>query len=380
MNTYNAIVGIVSVGLLGVLPMTSLHAQSNTIDSDTIETLKNSPGLVTSGNDNLKLTISGQVNRGLLSFDDGDETGTLHVDNDNSSTRIRLLSEADLTERATFGTNIELQFESNSTAAVDQNNERNVGPNGFTERKLEAYGDFDGIGRITIGQGDTASNGASEQDLSGTSVVGYSGVADLASGLRFRSEATEELSDINIGSVFSNLDGLSRDDRLRFDSPTIQGFNAAASLVADERWDVAIRYSGKSAGFSLSAALAYANTREDLENRVNGSASILHSSGLSATAAAGRDERDDRDPQFVYLKFGYQAQWNRFGKSAVSVDFYDAEDIAAAELESNSVGIQLVQKLDKIGTDVYAGLRNYSLDDNDADDILASLVGVRVKF
>ena len=37
-------------------------------------------------NDRLKFSVSGQINRGILFFDDGVESNELFVDNDNSST------------------------------------------------------------------------------------------------------------------------------------------------------------------------------------------------------------------------------------------------------------------------------------------------------
>jgi len=40
-----------------------------------------------------------------------------------------------------------------------------AGPNNFTERKLEIYFDSKRLGRLWLGQGDTASNGTSEVDL-----------------------------------------------------------------------------------------------------------------------------------------------------------------------------------------------------------------------
>ena len=41
---------------------------------------------VSSGNKNISLEVSGQVNRAALMVDDGDRTKFFHVDNDNSST------------------------------------------------------------------------------------------------------------------------------------------------------------------------------------------------------------------------------------------------------------------------------------------------------
>ncbi len=73
---------------------------------------------VISGKQGVKLTVSGQVNRGLLYVDNGDQDDLFHVDNDNSSTRVRFVGTGALTEDITVGSQIEVQFESNSTAAM----------------------------------------------------------------------------------------------------------------------------------------------------------------------------------------------------------------------------------------------------------------------
>ncbi len=49
---------------------------------------------VTSGKDDVQLSVSGQVNRGSFVADDGTESNTFHSDNENSSTRFRLVGTA----------------------------------------------------------------------------------------------------------------------------------------------------------------------------------------------------------------------------------------------------------------------------------------------
>jgi hypothetical protein len=72
---------------------------------------------VISGKQGVKLTVSGQVNRGLLYVDNGDQDDFFHVDNDNSSTRVRFVGSGALTDDITVGSQIEVQFESNSAQA-----------------------------------------------------------------------------------------------------------------------------------------------------------------------------------------------------------------------------------------------------------------------
>lgn len=344
------------------------------------------PREMQSGMDQVSLTVSGQVNRGILVTDDGDETDVFFVDNDNSSTRIRLLGDARFNEDISAGSVIEVQFESNSTADVSQDNQRNVGANNFTERKLEIFADSKTYGRIWLGQGDTASNGTSEVDLSGTGVVGYSGIADLAGGIQFQEDGV--LSGVTIGSTFSNLDGLSRDDRIRYDTPIISGAKLSASAIADDRWDVALRYARELFGaHEFEAAIAYADVDDDFD-QVSGSVSVLLGDivpGANFTFAAGNQDSDiggENNANFLYGKVGYLFSPFSIGETALAIDYYYGEDIDANGDEAASIGVLAVQNIDRIGTELYAGLRNHELDRDgeDFDDVQALLVGARLKF
>lgn len=341
---------------------------------------------VSSGSDDVKLSISGQVNRGILYVDDGTESELLHVDNDNSSTRLRFIGSGAYDEDITVGTQIEVQFESNSTADIKIDGSAPGGSNSFTERKLELFVDSKRFGRLWIGQGDTASNGTSEVDLSGTSVVAYSGIADMAGGIEFGGLGVGP----QINEVFSQLDGLSRDDRIRYDTPSFRGFTLSASNADNRKSDVALRYAGDFGAFKLAAAAAYA-VNGNVDSQVNGSVSILHASGFNVTAAAGVQDlqagaaNPNRDPFFWYAKLGYI--WGGgIGDTAFAVDYTVAEEIedslAATGDEFTAYGAFVVQNVDKIATELYFGIRNHELDrtGQNFDDIFAVLAGARIKF
>ena len=336
-------------------------------------------GVVESGEESIRLTLSGQVNRGVLYADNGTDSEVFHVDNDNASTRIRFVGEGDVNSDITVGTQIEVQFKSNSTAAISFNQDDPAGPNNFTERKLELYFDSDRFGRVWLGQGDTASNGTSEVDLSGTAIVGYSGIADLAGGLAFD-------NDRQIGDAFSNLDGLGRNDRLRYDTPSFGGVSVSASAVKTDDWDAALRFSGDVAGVRTAAAVGYADSASDGFEQINGSASVLLSSGLSFTAAVGTRDLDAAgrdDPFFYYVKLGQQLDVFDIGRTALAIDFTQADDVEADGEELTSYGAFLVQTLDPVATDLYLGIRNHELDVTggpDPDDVFAVLAGARIKF
>lgn len=328
--------------------------------------LGGAPPVVTSAEKNVNLAISGQVNRGVLLVEDGVRTEVFHVDNDNSSTRLRLVGTAQVSDDFGLGSNIEVQFESNSTASVSQSANRGVGPNSFTERKLEFYLDSKRLGRLWVGQGSTASDGTSELDLSGTGVVGYAGIADFAGGLLFRNSQTNQLTTASIGSVYSQLDGLSREDRVRYDTPRFGGFQLSASAIADDRWDGALRFGGDFGSVKAAAALGYANpSTASADQRINGSASFLHVSGFNLTIAGGEDDPETAgrsDPKFFYAKLGYIAHIFSIGSTAFAFDYSQTDDIAQNGDEFTTAGAFAVQSLDDYGTQFYLGIRHHDLD------------------
>jgi len=265
-----------------------------------------------SGNSGVTLKFSGQINRGILLTDDGVDTESFFVDNDNSSSRFKISAEGAISDGLRAGLVIEIEAESNSSATVTQDM-RNINDETFLNpRKLEFYFDGDSLGRVTVGMGNTASNEITEIDLSGTAVVGYSGVEDAAGGIQFR-DGDENLSGVTVGGVFTNLDGLSRQDRLRYDTPNFGGFTFSASAgvagsgeASDEIYDIAARYAGDFGSYKVSGGIAYAMTANE-DEIVSGSVSMLHKdTGLSVTLAGGvqdyDDNADDRDTTFGYIK------------------------------------------------------------------------------
>jgi len=343
--------------------------------------------VVESGNDKVSVQLYGQLNRGVLVVDDGDSTKSYQVDNDNSSTRIGLLGSVVPDEGWGIGTKFEVDFESNSSSEVNQDDQNGVGDNHFKERWAEIFVQSP-YGKLSLGQGDTASNNTSEVDLSGTTVAGYSDLNAVAGGMFFYDDDTKDLSGTKPKDVFSNFDGLSRDDRIRYDTPEWNGLSLATSAISGGGGDVALRYSYKNDQFKLAAATAYSNpgsTSSTIDDTLNGSVSLLHSSGLNLTLAGGvRDlkvsGRDD--PTFFYTKLGYRTSVCKLGDTAFSIDYGNNDDVSVDGDEAESFGAQLVQYIDKWATEFYLSFRNYDLDRSgtDYEDVNALLSGLRVKF
>ena len=342
------------------------------------------------GDDQAYIELYGQINKGVLGFDDGESTlGYPLVDNGNSSTRAGLRASTVLSEGWSLGGNLEWEWTPYSTNYVNQLNRDDIDWDSELLRKAEAYLTSEQYGKLWLGQGSMASDSTAEVDLSGTTVIGYSLVADMAGGPFFRLN-DGQLSSVHVKDAFTNYDGLGRKLRVRYDTPSFSGFSLATSVgtqvVPTETdvtvWDVAARYDQTYDEFKVSAAVAYSEPAED-QNLYDGSVSVLHvPSGISLTVAAAYSDESVTDGRYGYIKLGYQTDYFEAGKTAISIDAFTGQDIDALGSDSTSFGLQLVQNLDYLQTELYLGVRSYSYDEPGVsiDDSTAVLGGARMKF
>ncbi len=335
----------------------------------------------------IELKISGQVNRAVLWGDNGDVDEVFYTDNDNTGTRFRFVAKGRLNNDVTAGATIELQFESNSSTDI------RFGANGGTggtasgatpvgERIGEVWLNSASMGKLSLGQGNTATNGTAETDLSGTGIAQYSIGGGGNEGLGFQNGGV--LTGVLVGSAFTNLDGGSRRDRIRYDTPTFAGFRLSASASQGGRNDVALRYANQFAGAKLAASIGFQNASAvgATSERLSGSVSVLLDNGFNLTfAAADENRKVGNDRTFLYGKVGFRTNSvSMYGKTSFSIDYYEGEDIASATSgTSTSYGVAAVQNLDPIGASVYVSVRNHEIDGG-ADDIFAIFTGMRIKF
>ena len=319
--------------------------------------------VVTSGQERVKLAISGQVNRAVNIADDGKDTKAYFVDNDASNTRVRFVGTAKATDDLTIGSRIELAIAPNESSDVNQDNEESG--DFFDQRWAEVSLDSKRFGKLSLGKGDTASNNSAEVDLSKTDVIQYASVADIAAGMLFRQKSDDSLTDISVSDAFKDFDGLSRRSRVRYDTPTFYGFSLAGSVVSDQRYDASLWWGGQGLGFKAVAAAAFADPNEDdTDYQYDGSFSILHeATGLNLTLSAGMKERDDQDdPYNLWGKVGWLTRFFSFGQTAFGVDYGRTVNLPTDNDDGYSVGAAVVQLFEDYGTELYLQYRLYSLD------------------
>jgi hypothetical protein len=321
--------------------------------------------------------ISGQINRAALYADDGNTAKWFFVDVDNSSTRFRFTGSNEFDHGWKVGILWEVQFESNSSADVNmEDSNTEVSPNNFTERKLEWW--VEKWGRLWMGQGDMASNGTSEVDLSGTTVAAYASVADIGASFEFQDNGTE--IGVSVGGSRSDFDGLSRRDRVRYDTPKWAGFYGSGSVGQGNIWDVAGRYAGDLGWGKLAAAAAYSDggTRFSFHHIFSSSASLLLNFGLNFTVSYAKQNQNNKDPWNLMGKIGYKF----LEKHAASIQYSRTENLSAKDDKGDTFGLGYVFSPWK-SVEFYGTYYLHMLDrdqGSDPDDINIFMAGGRVKF
>jgi predicted porin len=285
----------------------------------------------------LDFSISGQVNRAVLYGDDGESAKWFFVDNDNSSTRFRFRGSNDFENGWKVGFLWEVEMQSNASNKVSIENDEDTTDVHFDERHMDIW--IEKWGTLRLGQGDTASNGTSEVDLSGTTVAAYSSVSDIGGNFEFR-DGDKKLG-ITVSDSRSNFDGLSRKDRVRYDTPRWAGFFASGSVEQKNQWDLAARYAGDFGWARFAAAAGYANfgtSSDTKDDEVSSSASMLFDFGLSLTASYAYQWEDNKNPWNLFGKIGY----NFLKKHAASVQYSRTKHKSADDDEGDTFGVGYV--------------------------------------
>ena len=360
--------------------------------------------MVKSGKDKVSLSVSGQVNRMLLYASDGRDSRLFHADNDQSSTRVRFKGKATLDDEWSAGATFEAELESNSSGKVtiEENIEKDVS---LKERKLELFFKSKRLGKLSLGQGSTASDGSTEEDLSGTGVITSAGFGGTGGSLTFvrsdsamRTPAHKLTEDglpgdpYTVGDLFNNYDGLSRTDRVRYDTPGFGGVKLSTSFLGGKwndgdgsvesgAWDAALRYGREFDGVEVAAALATWKKDKDTKGH-GGSASVLVPSGTSLTLSYSSQDKEGTDSTFQYAKLGQTFDATSAGKTSISVGYGKTEDQGGAGNEGTYYDLAAVQKIKNLGAELYAvwGVFKAEIPSTPTEDITIAATGARIKF
>jgi len=351
-------------------------------------------GSVSNGNDTASVTLSGHFNQALLWMDDGEASALAVAGNSNSASRGRIVVKGKLNEAVSVGAVSEWGMSTSNSSTVSPSSSTTQGVTDGTDSNFSVrhrYVKFDHkrLGSVRLGHTSNATDGIIEQNMTGAADVVYGGntVVGNAIALRRDNGATAP-STVTVGDLNAGAGEGSRQDTVRYDTPTFGGFAAKASYNGDGSSSAAGTFSGKFGGFAVGAGIGYsalAGSSTTLDNEIGGSIAVGHDSGLNIRAQYGEIEnkavaRDDTTTWSV--GGGYNAKLISAGTTHFAIDYTVNENATANDDELKLFSIGVVQDTDA-GVKFYLGYQLFqaeqanSVDYEDASTIMA---GTKVVF
>ncbi|ADP72697.1 hypothetical protein Rvan_3517 [Rhodomicrobium vannielii ATCC 17100] len=415
-NKTSAFALVAAAGLMmGGLSFATTSAKAADLGADDLEArvAELEATTVRKGNRKVSLELSGQVNRALVAWDDGKDSDAYVVDNEQSSTRFRMKGTGTISSDLKAGFLIELGVNDSNSANVTQANDDLATEDTTVKiRQANAFFESKTFGRVTLGQGSSATD-----DLG---IINLSGSLSDASQYFNNVYTVRGGGNVTWGTIVngSNFFDSSRGDFVRYDTPALYGFILSAAWGENDVWDIALRFQKEVSDFRVAAGVGYYYNGEHKDNtdpraavastvkfdKVFGSASILHvPTGLFVNGAASSITKyntslGDVDSQAWFVQGGITKRFLDYGATTVYGEYGNYDDAGVgSEYVANSgdyitasdvtrFGFGATQAFDGAGLEVYAQYHHYEADvkvENAAvklEDWDAVVTGMKLKF
>ena len=360
----------------------------------------------------MEFKVSGQLDRAFTVADNGNETDYASVDNIGSNSRFRFTGNEKMANGMNVGFIYEMSVVQFGSTEFDIGKNSGGGDVDLDTRKIDIYleGDF---GKVSFGKGDGAGYYANMMDYSGTLYYGGGAWYTLySSGISFVDDNGNQL--YRIGATNSVFNAVGRQERIRYDSPSIGGLVLSTSLDNGNAYELAARYHVDLPGAKLATGLSWVDTN-DLEiatsptdgqpltpgsefrekQVLSASASLLLDGGLNFTVSYGNDETDAIANAGQANQEGFDAT-NLFGQVGYltgahhfAVNYGETKDLIVEGTKGSQIGLAYVYDWSS-AVRLYSSYHLYSLDLpssvktaegwGDANDISQLYAGVRVAF
>ncbi len=352
------------------------------------------------GNRRMSLTVSGQVSRSILYWNDGDDSGTYAgLDNHNQSTRFTFSGTARISPNLQAGFEFMTEWSGGArTSTADQ-----LSPDGGV---AGAFVNTDGTlnvrtanwwledkhwGRMTVGRLNVGGP-VGTIDLGGISTVAHFSTA-LGGGAFFVGGAVGGNGAVRLTNVVGPTYGGDRIEGIRWDSANLHGFVFQGTWGEDDVWSTSVRYAGEHMGFRLAAGIGYEaqdgnvnqlvqldNGARNMDHEWAGSLAVMHvATGLFAQGHYARSEfSDGSDANFWMIQGGVTRNWTGLGNTSFFGEYGEARDyikggvVASggtvatlfpdAASDVNFYGIGVVQQIDAAAMEVFLGWRRFEVD------------------
>jgi len=363
----------------------------------------------------MEFKVSGQVNRAITVADNGNETDYSSVDSIGSNSRFRFTGNEKMANGMNVGFIYEMSVVQYGSTEFDIGNNTSGGGEGGVDldtRKIDIYleGDF---GTVSFGKGDGAGYYANMMDYSETLYFGGGAWYTLySSGISFVDDNGNKL--YRIGETNGVFNAVGRQERIRYDSPSIGGLVLSTSLDNGNAYELAARYHVDFPGAKLATGLSWVDANdleiptsptdgqpltpgsEFKEKQVLGaSASLLLDGGLNFTVSYGNGKTDAMANAGQANQEGYDAT-NLFGQVGYStgdhhfaVNYGETKDLIVEGTKGSQIGLAYVYDWSS-AVRLYSSYHLYSLDLpssvktaegwGDANDISQLYAGIRIAF
>lgn len=336
------------------------------------------------GTRKVSLTISGQVNKMIMHYNDGGPVSAAGnvaggnrssntfwgIDNTNSSSRFNFTGDAKISPTAKAGFNMTIEVGSGArSVAVSQYRAEaptvtsHIGTGDLNDHSLfmrdaVVWLESSALGRLTLGRL-TQTGPQGTIDLGGIGVIAP-GTVLAGNGLMFRNAAGNLVGSHSIGAGFDAAgDYNKRIDGIRYDSPSFAGFqvgasygeasntmpySGAASPIGQDlgnAYAANLRYAGEFSGVRLAAAVGYERVNQDSivttarrgtrNTYLGGSLSLMHvPTGLFAQGGYTKIDSDvagdSRDGAFWHVAAGISQNWFGIGKTSLYGEYGKGSD------------------------------------------------------
>ena len=207
------------------------------------------------GNRAVSLTISGQVTKQLLIWDDGVNSDVYITDNAILNSLFTLNGKARIAPGLTAGYLLQVNVANGGSNFVDQGTSENPASVGdITLRNNNLYIESKRLGTITLGHGYSLNDKTHVSALFPVVWTYQTDGTPYSDNFKIMN-TTGTSSKIAWGRLVGL--GPRRNDYVRYDSPSIAGFRLTALAGDDDVWNVGLSYVGKVGNFMVSASADY---------------------------------------------------------------------------------------------------------------------------
>lgn len=360
----------------------------------------------------MEFKVSGQLDRAFTVADNGNETDYASVDNIGSNSRFRFTGNEKMANGMNVGFIYEMSVVQFGSTEFDIGKNSGGGDVNLDTRKIDIYleGDF---GKVSFGKGDGAGYYANMMDYSETLYFGGGAWYTLySSGISFVDDNGNQL--YKIGQTNSVFNAVGRQERIRYDSPSIGGLVLSTSLDNGNAYELAARYHVDLPGAKLATGLSWVDTNDlnieasptngqpltpgsefKAKQVLSASASLLLDGGLNFTVSYGNDKTDAMANAGQANQEGFDAT-NLFGQVGYltgahhfAVNYGETKDLIVEGTKGSQIGLAYVYDWSS-AVRLFSSYHLYSLDLpssvktaegwGDANDISQLYAGIRVAF